>query len=439
MNRWLFLLAVTLAACFTTGSFAGEKVEKAKALAWPQWRGPNRDGQVGGPAWPDRLSKDSLTQLWRVPLGPSYSGPIVAEDLVFTTETKNKETEIVYALDRKTGKERWRAEWKGAMTVPFFAASNGSWIRSTPAYDGERLYVAGMRDVLVCVDAKTGKEAWRCDFVKELKTPLPDFGFVCSPLVDGDFVYVQAGASVAKLDKKSGKIIWRTLEDKGGMVGSAFSSPVIATLAGNRQLVVQGREKLAGVALSSGEVLWAEFVPSFRGMNILTPLPIGDCIFTSSYQNKAWLYKISAAKDRYAVSEAWSSKTQGYMSSPVLIDGHVYLHLQNQRFTCIDQKTGEPTWTSSPFGKYSSMVAQGDRILALDQRGTLLLIKANPKEFELIDSLQVSEQETWAHLAVSDNELFIRELNALAIYRWQKGPLSIREASPETFGFLEKN
>jgi outer membrane protein assembly factor BamB len=306
------------------------------------------------------------------------------------------------------------------MTVPFFAASNGSWIRSTPAYDGERLYVAGMRDVLVCLDAKTCKEEWRVDFVKELKTALPDFGFVCSPLLDGDAVYVQAGASVAKLDKKTGKIIWRTLDDKGGMMGSAFSSPVIASLAGKRQLIVQGREKLAGVDLENGTVLWSQVVPSFRGMNILTPLVVGDSIFTTSYQNKAWLYKISAEKDQFSMSEAWTSKAQGYMSSPVVIDGYVYLHLQNQRFTCIDLKTGERTWTSDGFGKYCSLVAQGDRILALDQRGIMLLIKTNPKQFELIDKLKVSEEDTWAHLAVAGDELYIRELNALAAYRWQK-------------------
>lgn len=417
MNR-LLLLTIAAFAGLTDLNLAGEKIESTRIAPWPQWRGPNRDGQVGGAVWPDRLTKDSLMQLWRVPLGPSYSGPIVSEDLVFTTETRNKETEVIYALDRKTGKERWRTEWKGAMTVPFFAAANGSWIRSTPAYDGERLYVAGMRDVLVCVDVRAGKEEWRCDFVKELKTPPPAFGFVCSPLVDGDFVYVQAGASVVKLDKKTGKIIWRTLEDQGGMFGSTFSSPVVATLAGKRQLVVQGREKLAGVQLDSGEVLWSQVVPSFRGMNILTPLVVENCIFTSSYQNKSWLYKIAAEKDHFSVSEAWTSNVQGYMSSPVLIDGYVYLHLQNQRFTCINLKSGERTWTSDPFGKYCSLVAQGNRILALDQRGILLLIKANPKQFELIDSLTVSDEETWAHLAVSGNELFIRQLNAVSAYRW---------------------
>ena len=117
-------------------------------------------------------------------------------------ETKAEKTEIVRALDRATGRELWKAEWPGAMEVPFMAKRNGDWIRSTPAYDGDSLYVAGMRDVLVCLDAKTGKERWRIDFVKQFKAPLPDFGFVCSPLVVGDFVYVQAGAGFCKLENQ---------------------------------------------------------------------------------------------------------------------------------------------------------------------------------------------------------------------------------------------
>jgi outer membrane protein assembly factor BamB len=419
MRRIFIVLFVVLLLVLPFSSRADDKPEAMKPSTWPQWRGPNRDGQVGGPRWPDRLSKDSLELLWRVPLGPSYSGPIVAKDLVFTTETMNKESEVVQALDRKTGKERWRTEWKGAMTVPFFAASNGSWIRSTPAYDGERLYVAGMRDLLVCLDAQSGKEQWRVDFVAELKSPLPAFGFVCSPLVDADAVYVQAGASVVKLDKKTGKILWRSLNDQGGMNGSAFSSPVIAELAGKRQLIVQTREKLAGIDPKNGSVLWTQEVPAFRGMNILTPVVLGDSIFTSCYQNKSWLYKVSRTEERYTVAEAWTNSAQGYMSTPVVIDGHAYLHLQNQRFACIDLKTGERTWTSNAFGKYCSMVAQGNRILALDQRGTLLLLKANPKQFELLGEVRISEEETWAHLAVAGDELFIRELNGLAAYRWR--------------------
>ena len=420
MRRFLFALILTSLCHLPVTARAGDDgLASAKGVIWPQWRGPARDGQWDGPAWPGRLSTDSLKLLWRVPLDPSYSGPIVSADLVFTTETKNKETEVVYALDRKTGKERWRAEWKGSISVPFFAASNGSWIRATPAFDGKRLYVAGMRDVLVCLDALSGKQVWRVDFPRDFETPPPDFGFICSPLVDGNFVYVQAGASVAKLNKLTGHIVWRALNDKGGMYGSAFSSPVIATLCGKRQLVVQSREKLAGIDLEEGEVLWTQAVPAFRGMNILTPTIVGDDIFTSSYQNKSWLYKVSRENGRFAVAEVWSNKAQGYMSTPVVVDGYAYLHLQNQRFTCIDLKTGERTWTSNVYGKYCSLVARGDRILALDQRGSLLLFKAEPKKFELIDQVKVSDEETWAHLAVAGNELFVRELHALAAYRWE--------------------
>ena len=178
------------------------------------------------------------------------------------------------------------------------------------------------------------------------------------------------------------------------MFGSAFSSPILAELAGKRQLVVQTRQKLAGVDPQTGDVLWSQVVPSFRGMNILTPVVVGDAIFTSSYQNKSWLYRITREQDRFTVAEAWNNKAQGYMSTPVVIDGYAYLHLGNGRFACINLQNGERTWTSQPYGKYASLLAQGDRILALDQQGTLLLIKANPEKFELLDSRKVAETPT---------------------------------------------
>lgn len=386
---------------------------------WDQWRGPTRDGLLPGSNWPTSLAEDTLTPLWRVELDASYSGPIVSESAVFVTGTSEKTIEVVCALDRQTGRELWRTEWPGAMSVPFFAASNGSWIRSTPAFDGESLFVAGMCDVLVSLNAATGKEQWRVDFVKEFGTPLPAFGFVSSPLVDGDSVYVQAGASLVKLDKQTGKVIWRVLKEEGGMMDSAFSSPVMATLAGQRQLIVQTRDKLVGVDPQSGGVLWEREVPSFRGMNVLTPVVFGNAIFTSSYQNKSWLFNVSKSDDTFQVEESWNNNAQGYMSTPVVIDGHAYLHLQNQRFTCINLTTGERTWTSKPYGKYASLVAQGDLILALDQQGVLLLLKANPNAFELLDKRKVCDQETWAHLAVCGDENFVRELTALSVFRWK--------------------
>ncbi len=372
---------------------------------WPQWHGPTRDCFVGGSTWPTSLGKDHLKLLWHVDLGPGYSGPIVAADRVFVTETKEKKTEIVRALDRATGRELWKADWPGSMEVPFMAKRNGDWIRSTPAYDGESLYVAGMRDVLVCIDSKTGKQRWRVDFVEQFKAPLPDFGFVCSPLVMGDFVYVQAGAGFCKLDKQTGNVVWRVLEDMGGMFGSAFSSPIYATLGGKPQLVVQTRMKLAGVEQDSGKVLWSEDIPAMLGMNIVTPTVLGNRIFTSSYGGGSRLLEIKRAGDDFQAQTVWKTPLQGYMSTPVVIDGQAYLHLRNQRFTCVDLATGKQRWeTKERFGQYWSLVAQKDHILALDQQGELLLIQAKPDKFDLLDSRKISDEETWGHLAVCGDQ-----------------------------------
>jgi len=400
---------------------AQELAGGADAARWQQWRGPKRDGVIGGATWPDGLSSDRLTRQWRVDLGPSYSGPIVAGDLVFVTETKDKKTEHVRALDRATGKQVWEASWEGAMTVPFFAISNGSWIRATPAVDDGKIFVAGMRDMLVCLDAATGKELWRKDFVKEFDSPLPAFGFVSSPLVIGDHVFVQAGSGFVKLEKATGKVVWRVLDDGGGMSGSAFSSPFPATIDGVPQLLVQAREFLAGVDPEQGTVLWKTPVEAFRGMNIVTPTVSDGRIFTTSYGGGSFLFAVGApaADGPRSVETVWRNKVQGYMSSPIVIGGHAYVHLRNQRFACIDLATGKEAWITTPFGRYWSMVAQGDRILALDETGDLRLIRATPERFELVGEMKVADRESWAHVAVEGGTVYVRDLEGVTAYAWK--------------------
>ena len=390
------------------------------ADAWNQWRGPGRDGRMAGREWPARLDEATLRRGWNVALGPSYSGPVMDAERVFTTETVDKKRERVTALRRSDGSVIWKRDWEGAMSVPFFARSNGDWIRATPALDGDTLYVAGMRDVLVALDVRDGSERWRLDFVQRFGSDLPTFGFVSSPLVDGDSVYVQAGGGVARLRKSDGQVVWHGVKDGGGMMGSAFGSPVILTLAGRRQLVVQTRTRLVGVGLEDGAELWSLPVESFRGMNILTPTLAGpDRLFTATYGGKTLGIDIRSEGGALRAVPAWEFKAQGYMTSPIVHDGHAYLQLRSQRALCIELATGRERWTTGEsFGKYWSMVARGDRILALDQRGELILLRANPERFDVLARRKVSEAETWAHLAVDGSALYIRELNALTAWEW---------------------
>jgi outer membrane protein assembly factor BamB len=418
--RWRLLTGILLATALPAGA-------QAEAPAWTQWRGPARDGFVPTAVWPDGLDDARLEKRWRVELGPGYSGPLVATiagptgpvEAVFVTETRDKKTEHVRCLDRASGRELWQATWEGSMKVPFFAASNGSWIRSTPCLDEGRLFVAGMRDVLVCLDAATGGELWRVDFMQALESPLPAFGFVSSPLVIGDHVYVQAGSGFVKLEKATGRIVWRVLHDDGGMSGSAFSSPYPTVIGGVPHILVQTREHLAGVDPEAGTVLWKTAVDAFRGMNIVTPTVTDGGIFTTSYGGGSFLFAVQPGRTEKPVEQVWRNKVQGYMSTPIVIGNRAYVHLRNQRFACLDLATGKEDWITQPFGRYWSLVANGDRILALDETGILRLVRATPEAYTQLGEAKVATGESWAHLAVSGGELFVRDLEGVTAYAWR--------------------
>ncbi len=420
------LAPLSLLTLQETGAETPQAAEEAESSAgrWSQWRGPDRSGHCPGPAWPAELKEQNLSRQWRVEAGPSYSGPIVDDERVYTTATVDEEREVVTAYDRESGEELWSRSWEGAMKVPFFAARNGSWIRSTPALDEGRLFVAGMLDVLVCLEAKTGEVEWTLDFPATFDTKPEDFGFVCSPLVWGAHVYVHTGSGLFKLEKSTGKVVWRSLHDDEAtmMNRGAFSSPVFATLAGSDQLIVQGREILYGLDPESGEVLWNVPVKTFRGMNILTPVPWEDGVFTSAYGGRAHFFTLEVQEDGELVPEqAWTNRAQGYMSTPVVIDGFAYIYQRSKRLACVDLVEGTVAWISEPIGdEYWSLVAQGDRILALSESGELHLVAANPERYELLASLPVSESETWAHLAVDDDQLFVRELDGLTAFSWKE-------------------
>ena len=383
---------------------------------WANWRGTNRDGWLKDQKIPRDFSK--LSKIWTKALADSYSGPVLANGKVFTTETIDKRDESLVALDVNSGDEIWRRQWPGAMSVPFFAKANGDWIRSTPATDGNMIVVGGMRDVLACFEVESGEEVWRIDFVTQHNANLPSFGLVCSPIIENGFVYVQAGGGVRKLELASGKLLWNAMPEEGGMMGGAFSSPVIAELQGTRQLVTQTRSTLCGIDIEDGSVLWQHSIESFRGMNILTPTIWQDQVFTSCYGGKAHLLKPISDAGSWRTEVVWNSKPEAYMSSPVVIDGFLYMHLKNKRVSCIDLSSGEETWRTQPFGGYWSMVTDGESILALDETGELLLLNANPKEFELIERKKISDEPSWAHVAFLNNQLFIRRQRGLDAYQW---------------------
>jgi outer membrane protein assembly factor BamB len=152
-------------------------------------------------------------------------------------------------------------------------------------------------------------------------------------------------------------------------------------------------------------------------MNILTPTIWNNAIFTSSYGGKSILIDV---EDNKKPVIRWENKIEAYMSSPLVINDHLYMHLKNKRFACIDLAVGKETWVTKPFGEYWSTLTDGEKILALDQDGTLRLIQSNPKAYTLLSERKVTgnEEESWAHVAVLPQKILIRSQRALTAYRW---------------------
>ena len=118
------------------------------------------------------------------------------------------------------------------------------------------------------------------------------------------------------------------------------------------------------------------------------------------------------------VAKTWTNKTEGYMSSPKATK--VSYIERDKRFHCFEAKSGKLMWSSEDkHTEYASMVAKGDTALALKADGELLMISLTPKEFKIIDTKKVSDQSTWAILALCGDEVFVRvqryfwELNGL--------------------------
>ena len=380
---------------------------------WNQWRGPQRNGK-----WQGHLPKSlsGLKLAWEKTLQPSYSGPVSDGELVFTTATVDETFERVVAFELSTGEVRWTAQWEGAIKVPGYASANGSWIKSTPAVAENALVVLGMRDEVVCLDPSSGEKRWQVDLAERFGARRPPFGGVCSPLIDEEAVYVMGGGATVKLSLADGRSIWRTLADEGED-DDALSSPIIATLAGTRQLVVQTRTRLCGVGLNDGSVLWSEPIQAYRNMNILTPLVMGNRVFTAARSGRSQCFEIGRDDGQWTVNEVWNQKVQGYMSSPVSDGKTIFLHSNNERLTALDARSGDILWTGRPMGKYQSLVGNDDVILALNSGGELLAVETNRDRLNIIDRAKVAD-DSWAYLGIFEGGLLVRDLKSLKVYRY---------------------
>lgn len=376
---------------------------------WSQWRGPRRDGTaaITLPAnWPAKLTKR-----WEITVGAGHSSPVVAADRV-VIHARQGDREITRAVGLTTGQEVWRDEYAAPYTVNPAARAHGPGPKSTPAVASGRVFTLGISGVLSALDLKTGKLLWRT----QPPSAPPLYGTAMSPLVDGTRVIAHVGGhnsgALTAFDAATGAVRWRWAGD-----GPAYASPVVATIAGTRQVITQTQKSIVGVNAANGALLWQlPFSTSFD-QNAVTPVVRGDLVIYAGLDKPTTAVRIGLKGKQWAATPLWqNAQLPMYMSSPVIRGTTLYglSHRNSGQFFALDVATGKTIWTTKGReGENASLIAAGPLLLLSTTNAELIVARAQATGLEEIRRYTVADSPVWAHPALAPGALLVKDADKL--------------------------
>jgi outer membrane protein assembly factor BamB len=395
---------------FASAFFLALAVELAlQANDWPQFLGPNRDSSTSEKVAP---WTDQLKAVWKAPIGESHSSPVVAGGVVYAFyQPKGKDADALAAFDAKTGEKKWEKSYDRAKFNPPF----GSGPRSTPAIANGKVFTLGGTGILACWDAKTGDIVWKIDTLTEFKAPNLFFGISTSPLVDGENVIVMVGgkgAGVVAFDAATGKTKWQSTSDP-----SSYASPVAVGSGADRQILTLTGTNLRSLS-PDGKELWAVPFKDLLNESSTSPVKAGDFVIGSSVTAGSIGLKVAKKDDKWVTEQAWKNgNLTCYFSTPVVVGKHLYMvngaaTLTNPSITlrCVELETGKVAWEKAKVARYHAAIIRtaDDKLLMLDDNGSLTLFDADPKAYKELAKSKVCGP-TWAHPALADGVVYLRD------------------------------
>ncbi|MBI5801629.1 MAG: PQQ-binding-like beta-propeller repeat protein [Verrucomicrobia bacterium] len=323
---------------------------------WPQFRGGNASGVSSSTGLPAEFSSQKNVA-WRVKLGDGIGSPAVMRGRVFSTAMVGERAVAVFALDAASGQQLWRTEFATGV-LPRITPPN-SHASSTPAADGDRVYVHFSTIGLLAFDAATGAEVWRYAMTKPAY--LMDWGAASSPIVHGGMVIFCQDDDLAPflvaVDAKTGKEKWKTLR-KDMLAGYAL--PVMCKANGRTDLVIAGSGKLKGYDPGTGRELWT---CNTLLRTIMTSPVVNDGVIYIAVQS----YGDSTRTLKHALLEWLDTNQDGILSrDEVPKEFH-------ERFDASDKnKDGKigPEEIDTAFQSSENMAAGGNIIQAVKGGGT---------------------------------------------------------------------
>lgn len=418
--------ACSRAALFAIALLASAAVLRADD--WPQWGGPQRDIVWREANVVEKLPEGKLPRVWSAPIGAGYAGPAVADGRVFVTDRLAEENlEQVLCFDAADGKPLWKHSYDAPYGISYPLGP-----RATPTVDGELVYTLGAVGHLLCLQAATGDVVWEKYLVDAVGTKLPTWGLAAAPLIEGDQLIVLAGgengALVVSFDKRTGKELWRALDDPE--VG--YCPPVIMEFGGRRQLIIWHASHVSSLDPANGKVLWEVPFPLQAALCVATPRQCGNRLFVTSFYEGPMMIDLGA--DGVTPTVLWTDSSgtdvkndsiHSIMPTPIFTEEYIYGISSYGQLRCLKAGDGEMVWETLdatgkgrwwnafliPHGEMS-----GQRVYIANEQGELITAELSPEGYreisraELIEPLQPIQRRmtVWSHPAFAMQSVFAR-------------------------------
>lgn len=421
-NSVVLLLLTIISALSTAATDPG---------SWRSFRGPDYTSAVQAPALFSKIDQPEFSVLWKRALGSGYSGVSVEKEIAVTQYSDGKDDWVV-AVDPLSGKELWR--YKLAETYRGHDGSHTGPI-ATPLLMEQRVIALGPRGQFVSLNRQTGKLLWSVDLAKIQGATVPYYGYASSPLAESGAVILQNSIEnqhfLEAYDPATGKLRWKAGKDK-----TEYQSPVVATLAGRRQILAGGYKNLYGIDAENGDVLWEYAHNSDEspiGAGSMVPLIIeGDRVLLNHKREESVLLQIRHASDRWSVESLWSTNSlRTSYSRPVYLKGYFYGY-SGAFLTCVDAATGKAVWKSRPPGDGFLLLVE-DRLIILTKKGTLHLARATPDGYQELARLELFNDYSWTPPSFAYNKIYLRSMSEIACIEIQeaKGITPVLHAKAE--------
>ena len=391
-----------------------------RADDWPQWRGPNRDGVWSETEIMESFPPGGLKISWRAPVGRGWSSPVVENGRVYVTDVqlaRPTAKERVLCFEEVNGRLLWSHQY--AVDYPDWAFDpNAGGPRATPIIRDGKLFTLGALGHLFCLDAAKGAVVWEKSLAKEYE--MKEFtGITASPLIeDGLLILYICGkpaACVVAFDHKTGKEIWRALDD-----AFTYSSPIILTAGGRKQLIVWTQQAVTSLDPATGRTWWRELLGTSGDMAVSTPVFSNHRLLIGGLMMQLDAGKPSASV-LWPETKAVTKRILSNTSTALLQGDYVYSAKTSGELVCLEAGTGKEVWqtnavTALQNGSSIHLTPCGDAVFLFTDQGNLIRARLTPQGYREISRAHLLKPTSpfgdrkcaWTPPAYANRRIFAR-------------------------------